>query len=118
MPTGPISVNGLKNVFLSIETHTFPGLDEINFNVKQGYVLTTFVNFYNICFTCLSKKSTYLDDLKTAKVTPVFKAGDNTELSNYKIIFVLPCFSKKLEYVSAIACSRTIQILTRFKYSL
>ena len=118
MPTGPISVNGLKNVFLSIKTHTFPGLDEINFSVKQGHVLTTFVNFYNICFTCLSKKSTYLDDLKTAKVTPVFKAGDNTELSNYKIIFLLPCFSKKLEYVSAIACNRTVQILTRFKYSL
>ena len=35
--------------------------------------------------------------MKTAKVTPVFKGGNSTDLSNYKPISLLPCFSKILE---------------------
>ena len=35
--------------------------------------------------------------MKIAKVTPVFKGGDNTDLNNYRPISALPCFSKILE---------------------
>ena len=35
--------------------------------------------------------------MKITKVTPVLKGGDNTDLSNYRPIPVLPCFSKILE---------------------
>ena len=35
--------------------------------------------------------------MKIAKVTPVFKGGDSADLSNYRPISVLPCFSKILE---------------------
>ena len=37
------------------------------------------------------------DPLKTAKGTPVFKTGDLKEISNYRPISVLSCFSKILE---------------------
>ena len=39
------------------------------------------------------------DPLKIAKVTPVFKTGDLQEISNYRPVFVRPCFSKILERI-------------------
>ena len=35
--------------------------------------------------------------MKIAKVTTVLKGGDSTDLSNYRPVAVLPCFSKILE---------------------
>ena len=98
MPTGPIRVNKLKNVFFSIKASKGSGHDKSNL-----YVIRT-------CFNKLCEPLQYLcnvsfekcilpDHLKIAKVTPVFKAVDNAELSNYRPISVLPCFSKILERV-------------------
>ena len=37
--------------------------------------------------------------LKIARVSPVYKVGDNRDLTNYRPISVLPCFSKILEII-------------------
>ena len=97
MPTGPISANELKNAFFSIKTNKCLGHDEINFNVVRscfGELCERLQYLFNLSF----EKSIFPDDLKIAKFTPVFKAGNNTELSNYRPISV-PCFSKILERV-------------------
>ena len=44
-------------------------------------------------------KGIFPDDLKIARVTPVFKGGDKKDLGNYRPISVLPCFSKILEKI-------------------
>ena len=37
--------------------------------------------------------------LKVAKVTPIFKKGEKSSISNYRPLSVLPCFSKILEQI-------------------
>ena len=95
MLTGPISVNKLKNAFFSTKTNKCPGNDEINSNVIRscfGELYEPLQYLFNLSF----EKSIFPDGIKIAKCTPVFKAGNNTELSNYRPISVLPCFSKIL----------------------
>ena len=41
----------------------------------------------------------FRDKLKIARVTPLFKGGENYELGNYRIISVLPCLSKIVEKI-------------------
>ena len=96
MPTGPISVNELKNASFSIKTNKCPENDEINFNVIRS-CLGELCEPLQYLFNLSIEKSIYPDDLKIAKVTPVFKAGNNKELSNYRPISVLAFFSKILE---------------------
>ena len=57
------------------------------------YVIKPLTYIYNQSFLTGSIP----DDLKVALVTPVFKANDKEEFSNYRPISVLPCFSKILE---------------------
>ena len=39
------------------------------------------------------------DLMKIAIVSPVFKTGDTADISNYRPISVLPCFTKILECI-------------------
>ena len=93
MPTGPIIVNELKDAFFPIKTNKCPGYDEINFNVTRscfGKLYESLQYLFNLSF----EKSIFWDNLKITKVTTIFKAGNNTKLSNYRPISVLVCFSK------------------------
>ena len=44
-------------------------------------------------------KGIFPDDLKIAKFTPIYKARNSSNISNYRLISVLPCFSKMLERI-------------------
>ena len=48
-------------------------------------------------FSLSIEKGIFPDQLKIAKVTPLFKKGDNVFMDNYRPISVPPCFSKILE---------------------
>ena len=89
-------INKLKEAFFSVQTKKSSGHNEISFNVIKS------------CFGSLSKpllrisrisleEGIFPDNLKTAKVTHIFKAGDENDFGNYRPISVLSCFSKILE---------------------
>ena len=42
----------------------------------------------------------FLDPMKIVNVTPAFKTGDLKEISNYRPISLLPCFSKILDRIT------------------
>ena len=50
-------------------------------------------------FSLSLKKGIFPEKMKIAKVSPIFKKGDKSILSNYRPISVLPCFSKILERI-------------------
>ena len=87
-----------ENIFFSLQTNKRPGQDEISFNVVKSCFESFGKLFLHISRLSL-EEIIFPDDLKTAKVTPVFKAGDENDFSNYRQISVLPCFSKILETI-------------------
>ena len=91
-----LTINEVKKTFFSLKINKSPGYDEISFNVIKN------------CFSELNMPLKYLfemslesgifpDKLKIARVIPLFKAGDLANISNYRPMSILPCFSKMLE---------------------
>ena len=50
-------------------------------------------------FNSSLESQVFLDLMKIAIASPVFKTGDAADISNYRPISVLPCLSKILECV-------------------
>ena len=88
----------MKDAFFSLDINKSPGFDDISFTVLKncfGALHKPLLHFFNLSII----KGICPDDLKIARVTPVFKGGDDKELGNYRPISVLPCFSKILERI-------------------
>ena len=97
-PEKPLNINELKDAFFSLDINISPGFDDISFTVLKncfGALHKPLLHVFNLSII----KGICPDDLKIARVTPVFKGGDDKELGNYRPISVLPCFSKILERI-------------------
>ena len=66
-PEKDFNFNELGDTFFSVKLNKIPGYDEINFNVIKK------------CFGSL-ENGTFWDGLKTARATPLFKNGSNSDL--------------------------------------
>ena len=89
LPERCLTINELKNAFFSLKINKSTVADEIGelsdiLRYVFGLSLQTWI---------------FPDPLKIAKMTPVFKTGDLKEISNYRPLSVLPCFSKILERI-------------------
>ena len=81
----------------------------LNLTMVQGMTKISF-NAVKKCFSKLCELLKHIlnlsidtgvspGKLKTARVSPVYKAGDSSDLTNYRLISVLPCFFKILERI-------------------
>ena len=87
-----------KTVFFSLKGGKSPGFDEINYDiVKQNF--NSLLVLLKYIFDLSLKSGTFPEKIKIVRVTPVFKSGDTSLMTNYRPISVLPCFSKMLERI-------------------
>ena len=76
-----------------LKTNKSPGADEINFNVIK-HCFGELCGPLKYLFDLSPQSEVFPDLMKIAIVSPIFKTGDTADISNYRPISVLPCFSK------------------------
>ena len=97
MESQPLPINELKGAFFSLEINKSPGHNGVSFNNLKcfGGLCEPLKYLFNLSIV----KGIFPDDLKIAKVTPIYKADNSSNVSNYRPISVLPCFPKMLEWI-------------------
>ena len=98
MSADPVTINELKETFFSLKTNKSPGYDEVSSNaIKNCFSELNYPLKY--LFGKSIEKGIFLNALKIARVTPLYKGGDPSDVSNCIPISVLPCFFKILECI-------------------
>ena len=85
-------------VVSKFKNKTSCGYDNINMSIIKQIIHSIVHPLVHICNTSFTNGE-FPNSMKTAKVIPLFKAGDRYEFSNYRPVSVLPQFSKILEKV-------------------
>jgi hypothetical protein len=87
-----------EKAFKSIKKNKSIGADQVNGNV----IIECFEQLKNILFKIFRAsihQGVFPEKLKIAKIIPIFKEGDKSEISNYRPISVLSTFSKIIEQI-------------------
>ena len=81
LPDNPVSINELKDGFFTLPINKSPGYDDIIFNAVKhcfGSLHKLLLHIFNLSI----QKGVFPHELKIAKVTPVYKNNDETNLGN------------------------------------
>ena len=100
----------IKELITTIKSNS-PGYDEINgvlLKETADYIVIPLSHIINLCF----RHGVFPDRLKIAKALPLHKSGSKSEVNNFRLISILPSFSKVFE--KAIA-HRLLQFLENNK---
>ncbi|XP_065662632.1 uncharacterized protein LOC136085269 [Hydra vulgaris] len=88
-----LNITEVRNAFNSLKNNKSAGIDQISVNVVIAIFDIIEPSLFHI-FNLSIQSGIVPEKLKIAKISPIFKTGDNTIMSNYRPISVLPCFSK------------------------
>ena len=83
----------LEDAFNSLKPNKSPRFDNISLSVVQ-FCASGIFNPLNHIFNISLQTGIFLNGLKIARVSPIFKKGEEFFFSNYRPISVLPYFSK------------------------
>ena len=93
-----VLINELRDAFFPLKLNKSPRYDEISFNVVKkcfSGLCEPLKHVFNLSF----ETGVFPVKLTIACVSPVYKAGDSSDITNYIPISVLPCFSEILESI-------------------
>lgn len=94
----PVSERNVSDAIKRLSNKTSFGFDEISsklLKISHNALLCPLTTIINQCL----KSGTFPDQLKVARVIPVFKKGENFLLDNYRPISLLPSMSKIFERI-------------------
>ena len=115
MDSNPLLINKLKEEFFSLKINKSSDVDDVSFNITKkcfGVLCELLIYLFQLSL----EKGVFPDDLKIAKVTPIYKAGDSSDISNYRSILVLPWFSKVLHLYKYLKVVSATFLLVCFVY--
>ena len=78
----PLSINELKDAFFSLKINKSSSVDDVSFSIIKkcfGVLCEPLIYLFELSL----EKGIFPDDLQIAKVTPIYKVGDNSD----KILF-------------------------------
>ena len=104
----PTTENEILKIVQSLELGKACGYDEVSVNLLKKiifYIVSPLNHIFNLSFT----SGIFPDAMKIAKIIPIFKNDDPTEIKNYRPISLLPILSKVLE---KLAYNRLYKFLT------
>ena len=85
-----------ETAYKSLKRNKASGIDDINSNIVVVFFEELKTPLFYI-FRASLREGVFPDEIKTAKVSPIFRGGNNLQVENYRPISVLPDFSKILE---------------------
>ena len=88
----------LKCAFEKLKINKAPGFDDYNARIMKNIyekIKLPLCHIVNLSF----KNGVFPDKMKIAKVMPLFKSGEKSNVENYRPISLLPLFSKILERI-------------------
>ena len=92
----PVASDEITNIINDLKTNKAGGYDMIScyfIKLSSSILIPFLVSLINASFSL----GIFPDDLKIAKVIPLFKKGDTLDINNYRPISLLTCFSKIFE---------------------
>ena len=94
----PVTDDELLTIVHKCKSKASKGYDGIDMNLVKKIIPFILVPLKHICNSSL-EQGVFPDDMKIARVIPLFKSGDDQTVSNYRPISLLPQFSKILENI-------------------
>ena len=91
-----IELKDIRDAFAKVKTTKSFGIDNLS-SYLMKLALPYIENSLACLFSISIETSQFPDSWKVARITPIFKDGDNTVQSNYRPISVLPVISKLFE---------------------
>ena len=95
-PLWSLEISSVIKQLSTLKTNKSTGLDRISTRLLKD-AATVIAPTLTEIFNHLLKSSTFPQIWKDGKLTPIFKCGDCSNMSNYRPITVLPILSKILE---------------------